>query len=56
MEQLSKEEAKDVVKEALHEWLEEKYAAFGRWSLHGFLALLVAAGAYFILAANGWHK
>jgi hypothetical protein len=53
---LSKQESKDAVKEALHEWLDEKYSTFGKWSLHSFLALLVAAACYFVLAANGWHK
>ena len=56
VEPLSKEESKEVIKEALHEWLDEKYAAFGRWSFHGFIALMIAAGCYFVLAANGWHK
>jgi len=56
VEPLTKEESKEVVKEALHEWLDEKYAMFGRWSLHGMLAMMIAAGCYFVLAANGWHK
>ncbi len=56
VEPLSKDESKEAVKEALHEWLDEKYAQVGRWTLHGFLAMIIAAGCYFVLAANGWHK
>lgn len=56
MTELTKEEAKAAVKEALHEWLEEKYAQFGRWSLHGILAIALAVLAYFFLSTNGWHK
>ena len=38
---LSSDETKAVVKEALKEWLDEKYSAFGRYTLHGFLALIL---------------
>ncbi len=43
---------KQAVKEGLREWLDEKYAAFGRWSLHGILAagLVTAVGLW----ASGW--
>lgn len=56
MSELSKDEAKAAVKEALHEWLEEKYALFGRWSFHGLLAIALAGLAYLALVGNGWHK
>ena len=47
---------KEAVKETLREWLDEKYTVFGKWSLHGLLAMLLAALAYFIATQNGWHK
>ena len=54
---LTKEEVKDVMKEALREWLDDKFADFGKWSLVGVGAALLTALAYFILISNGWtHK
>lgn len=56
MEPLTKQESKEAVKEALHEWLDEKFAAFGKWSFYGMAAAFLVAGTYFVLMANGWHK
>ena len=49
-------ERKALIKEALHEWLEEKYAQWGRWTLSAFIAMLLGAFIYFILWTQGWHK
>lgn len=51
-----KEVMKAAMKEALREWLDEKYATFGRFSLHGLAAAGLGAVAYFVLILNGWHK
>lgn len=51
----TKEEQKAVVKEALKEWLDEKFLLFGKWTAAGFAALLFAAGCYFVLKMNGWE-
>ena len=51
-----KEESKQVVKEALKEWLDGKFADLGKWSMGALAAATLAALAYFILASNGWHK
>lgn len=51
-----KEILKAAMKEALREWLDEKYAVFGKWSLHGLAAAALAAVTYLILILNGWHK
>jgi hypothetical protein len=56
MPDLSKDEAKNVVKEALHEWLDEKFMQFGKWSLGAALAMIFAGLAYLALIGNGWHK
>lgn len=53
---LDKEATKDAVKEALKEWLDAKYSAFGKWSLHGLLAMLLAVIVYLFMIQNGWHK
>lgn len=51
-----KEVLKEAFKEVLHEWLDEKYAQFGKWSLHGFMAMALGGIVWLILVANGWHK
>lgn len=55
-EHLDKEEMKAAVREALKEWLDEKFIAFGKWSLHGLLAMCLAGGVYLAMIASGWHK
>jgi hypothetical protein len=53
-ESLVEDARKDVVKAALAEWLEDKFAQFGKWSLYGIIAMAVAAIAYLSLAQHGW--
>jgi len=48
------EEKKAVVKEALKEWLDEKFIQFGKWSLAAFSFLVFTALVYFVLKMNGW--
>ena len=55
MPELSKEEQKAIVKEAITEWLDDKYSEFGKWTLHGVVAAGLAASAYF-LVTHGWFK
>lgn len=45
---MTHEEQKAIVKEALKEWLDEKFLAFGKWSLAAIGAAALAALAYFI--------
>lgn len=45
---------KAVIKEAITEWLNEKYTAFGKWSLMGIMAATLALLAYFLLIKGGW--
>lgn len=42
-----------IIKEALKEWLDEKWAAFGKWSVRGLLAAGLVALITFILAVKG---
>lgn len=45
---------KNAVKEALKEWLDEKFTAFGKWAAVSVAAMALAALVYFILAMHGW--
>lgn len=54
--QLGKEDTKAVIKEALKEWLDEKFAAFGKWSLVMLASTVLVAFLYFVLWVQGWHK
>lgn len=47
---------KEIVKEALEEWLDKKFAQFGKWTLGGLSALAFAGLVYLALAGQGWHK
>ena len=52
----AEEMQKRVMKEAIKEWLDEQFTKVGKWTAASFVALLLAALAYLILWANGWHK
>lgn len=45
-----------MVKEALHEWLDEKFTQLGKFSFGAIGAASLAGLAYFIFWANGFHK
>lgn len=47
------DEQKRLIKEALHEWLDEKYALVGRWTINGLIAATVGALVTFILMFHG---
>lgn len=51
---MSDDPVKEALKEALREWLDEKFAAFGRWSFYTLASLGLFALVYFILYMNGW--
>ena len=38
---------KEIVKEAIDEWLDKQFAMFGRWSFYGLLSLILCGMAYF---------
>lgn len=51
-----RDERKEIVKEAITEWLDDKYINLGKWTLGGLMAGAVALLGYLILWSNGWHK
>jgi hypothetical protein len=48
-EHLSKEDVKEALKEAHKEWLNDHFAAFGRWTFMAFMGLLFAAFIQFLV-------
>jgi hypothetical protein len=47
---------KDVVKQALKEWLDQRYMEVGRWTVSAFFLAVFAGLIYLALVAEGWHK
>tara|TARA_R110000796_G_scaffold82281_1_gene180627 strand:+ start:148 stop:327 length:180 start_codon:yes stop_codon:yes gene_type:complete len=45
---------KEAIKEALSDWLDDKFAEFGRFSLKGILAVTLVAIVYLWSASQGW--
>lgn len=52
---IRREEDKDIVKEAFKEWLEEKFADFGKWTMKSLAAMCFGAIVVF-LVTHGWIK
>ncbi len=42
------DEQRALIKEALQEWLDAKYAEFGKWTLRGILAAALCAIVMFL--------
>jgi hypothetical protein len=56
MEKLTKEEAKQAMKDALNEWLDKQFATFGRWTVGGLVSSAIAALAYAYSKTHGVIK
>jgi hypothetical protein len=54
MSELPQKEIKALMKEAMKEWLDEKFTLFGKFSAGTVACLALAALTYFILYMNGW--
>lgn len=50
MPDISPEEQKRLLKEALQEWLDAKYAEFGKWTARGIAAAALVALVVFLTA------
>lgn len=53
---MSDKETKDALKEAMKEWLDEKFASFGKWSLTAMAAVALSWVIYGLISVNGFHK
>lgn len=47
-------ELKEVVKEAIQEWLDKQYATFGKWSLAGLFSMALAGLLWFWISTHGF--
>lgn len=48
---------KAALKEGLREWLDEKFADLGKWTLQGLCAAALAGLVWLALVSSGWtHK
>ena len=56
VEDLTREERKKIVKEAINEWLDCQFAKFGRWTVYGIVSLLLGALVYLFFVTNGWVR
>lgn len=56
MPEIDKDTQKEIVKEAIQEWLDKQFATLGKWTLRGICSMGLGALAYWILTSNGWHK
>lgn len=56
MPQLDTETQKQVIKEALQEWLDKQFATLGRWTVGGLCSMALAVLVYLYLSQHGWSK
>jgi hypothetical protein len=56
MPEIDNEAQKQIIKQAITEWLDKQFAILGKWTLAGFASASIAALAYFIFTTQGWHK
>lgn len=53
---MSRDDEKEVLKEALKEWMDEKYAILGKWTAATMGVAILGAMVYLILWSDGWRK
>lgn len=51
-----REEFKEAVKEAVREWLDDQFAAFGRWTAIGIASGLFAVIFKIVFISGEWPK
>lgn len=55
-DKMTPDQEKEIMKEAIEEWLDKQFAKFGKWTL-GLMAMACLAWAFFgWLNFQGWHK
>ena len=56
LDDLTREERKAIVKEAITEWMDGKFLELGIWTFRGVLALGFGVLVYFVMTMNGWVR
>ena len=56
MPTLDPEEQRALVKEAIGEWMDAQFAAFGKWTLAGLVIAAFGGLVYLAMIGAGWHK
>ena len=56
MPEIDNDVQKEALKEALQDWLDKQFAAFGKWTLSGLASAGLVGVVYLILTSQGWHK
>tara|TARA_R110000782_G_scaffold6121_1_gene21045 strand:+ start:1490 stop:1654 length:165 start_codon:yes stop_codon:yes gene_type:complete len=51
---VNEDDHKEAIKEALSEWLDDKFSEFGKWSLKGMFAFALVGLVYLWAASHGW--
>ena len=51
---MNPDDHKEAIKEALSEWLDDKFSEFGKWSLKGMVAFALVGLVYLWAASHGW--
>lgn len=47
---------KEIIKEAIREWMDEKYVIVGKWTVGAFGVAMTGGLVFLTMWANGWHK
>lgn len=56
MPEISRDDMKAAVKEAIKEWLDVQFAKFGRWSFYGICSLGLVGMLYLWMLSEGWRR
>lgn len=51
---LEVEEIQKALRDELRLWLNEQFVQFGKWSLKGIVALILAGLVYLFITTHGW--
>lgn len=49
-----RKDMKAAMKEALREWLDDKFAEFGKWSFYGIAGMVLVVMTIMALKFGGW--